>query len=319
MGTGNFKITDSYLTAFAQQKLANFVEDLQSDPMNKLAEFAAGSKSSSGAAGTGGDPSGGYSALLPGASGVLPSADRVLSDFGTLTSTLNTHIQTLLTATQTMAQDLLQVDKVLSDGADKANLTATEMGADLQNVDISGGAGGTGGAGAGPLGPVSPSSLSPSPLPPTPGGSGGSTSGGSAPSKVFANVPTSSSPRVPLSQGVPSSSVPAGPVTADLPLDQPSSSPRVPLSQGVPSSSVPVGPVTADLPLDQGVLPPAGTVAVAPRSTEPAMPATLTPASSGSPLIPLGLADGQIAMSPALPFEPRGVPVIPRLADSQTT
>jgi hypothetical protein len=166
MGTGSLKITESYLAQFAQQKLAGFIQDMNSTPIRNLANFTAGSSGSSDAPAAA--PDGRYSAVLPGNPVVLGSAAKVRTDFANLTAALNGHVQTLATAAQTMSQDLLLVNQVLDNSEDKNNVTAAEMAADLQNVDVSGS---VSGSGAVPIGPVgsSPSGSSP----------GGTNSGGS--------------------------------------------------------------------------------------------------------------------------------------------
>jgi hypothetical protein len=142
------KISDKYLTDFAQHQLESFIEGMTTDPsVLELAEFAAG-PGANGA--SGGDPSGGYNALLTGnpKNSRLPSAAALQNQFMKLASTLNTQVTNLSTNARQMQMDLRQIDRVIGDGEDKANISASAMSTDLGNLNLSGG--GAGAAGAGP-------------------------------------------------------------------------------------------------------------------------------------------------------------------------
>lgn len=141
-GGGTTKVSDTYLTNFAQSKLDAFVEAMTNHPsVVKLLEFVNG-PANSGA--SGGDPSGGYNALLPGnaSSTALPSAAMLRSQFQKMTSTVNEQITNLSTNARSMQMDLLKVDSVLDDAANKNDITADAMSADLSNINLSGTTGG---------------------------------------------------------------------------------------------------------------------------------------------------------------------------------
>jgi hypothetical protein len=141
------KISEEFLTDFAKNKLPGLSSALTTDNyIQSLNEFA---NASLGQGVTGPDPSGGYSALLPGnpQSTRLPSAAQLQSQFQKLTSTLSEQVTSLSTNATTMAMDLAQVSQVMSDGEDKANISASTMSTDLGNLTISGSSSGGGTSG----------------------------------------------------------------------------------------------------------------------------------------------------------------------------
>jgi hypothetical protein len=148
MGTGNLKITDGYLTDFAQKKLNGLVTDMTTNTyVTQLAEFASGLPSG---ATPGGDMTVGYNQVLPGsADSTVGNAATLQANFTKYASALAGQIQSLATNARTMSYDLLQVDSVLADSDDHANITADEMNADLQNLNFGGsGTPGTGNPGS---------------------------------------------------------------------------------------------------------------------------------------------------------------------------
>lgn len=145
---GTLKITDTYLKDFATQKLQPFLEDLKSDPHRTELD----SYTQSGALGH--DVGWNYNQLLTGNSkGNFAAAARLQSDFKTFATALSQRFTDIETAAQTLIEDLKMVDVVLTKGEDAADITASEMNADLTNVSFS--SGGPSGPGPGPTGPGS--------------------------------------------------------------------------------------------------------------------------------------------------------------------
>jgi hypothetical protein len=171
-GTGKLVISDTYLKDFAQQKLQGFIDSMTNDEaIKKLSNFASGPASNSS---SGPDPSGTYHQLYPGNSkSGLNSAAQMQSGFKSTTGTLYGQIRdNLVTQGHQFQTDLINVDDVLNNSDDKANITAAEMKADLQNLNFGGSSsGGSGGGSGGSSGGGSGGSSG--------GGSGGSSGGGS--------------------------------------------------------------------------------------------------------------------------------------------
>ncbi|SDP39615.1 hypothetical protein [Actinacidiphila guanduensis] len=128
------KITDTYLKDFAANKLDPFVRDVQHNRfVAELAAYLSGSPQ------LGHDENWNYNQLLLGNpnSKQAPIA-TFQKDFATFTGALSEKIQGLLSGGQILSQDCKYVDNTLDKGEDSANITASEMNADLANFSLDG-------------------------------------------------------------------------------------------------------------------------------------------------------------------------------------
>ncbi len=131
---GTLKITDTYLKDFATQKLQPFIDDLRTDPHRVELDGYAGTST------LGNDANWNYTQLLPGnAKGNLQSIGQLQASFKTFAAALSQKFGDISTAARTLQYDLKAVDLVITKDADKANITAAEMSADLAAVTFGGG------------------------------------------------------------------------------------------------------------------------------------------------------------------------------------
>ncbi|MFD8723541.1 hypothetical protein ACFV2H_37645 [Streptomyces sp. NPDC059629] len=145
MSDSTLKITDSYLQSFVAENLQPFLDALASNPARMhVAAFATGST-----LGPTGD--GTYNQLLTGNSkGNFAAGVLLQQNYKKFATAADQFFTTIDTQTRTLIEDLKMVDSVLTDGEDSANITASEMGADLSNISFSGIGGGNGnGSGSG--------------------------------------------------------------------------------------------------------------------------------------------------------------------------
>jgi hypothetical protein len=131
--TGNYTITDTYLKDFAQHQIQSFLDDVITNPaLLALFGFANGT---AGGAGT-------YGSILPGnvkVTNVSPSAQSLQENFKNFAGGLHSQITNLQDIMKKFQGDLVQVDSVLNNGEDSANITAAEMMQDLNDILAGGG------------------------------------------------------------------------------------------------------------------------------------------------------------------------------------
>lgn len=127
MGTGTYKITDTYLKDFANQKIQAFLDEATKNPaLLSLIEFGNGS---------GGNPSAGnYDKILDGNGNALPSGATLQNAFKAFAASLEKQIQGLTDTMGKTQRDLLLVDYVLGNGDHNAELTAAQMGQTLKDI-----------------------------------------------------------------------------------------------------------------------------------------------------------------------------------------
>jgi hypothetical protein len=122
----DFVVSDTYLKDFANNKIAAFLADYGANPdIRSLGEFAAATG--------GGYLPGEYSSLL-GGTGQLTIAAELQTRFKDFCSSLLQQLQSLQSTMHKTSGDLLAVDSILAKAADAANLTASEMNQDLQDI-----------------------------------------------------------------------------------------------------------------------------------------------------------------------------------------
>lgn len=122
-GTGKLKVTEEYLENFARKTINEFIKSLQdNDDYRNLAAFAEGSPGP-----------GGYGALQAGGDG-LPSATVLQQRYKRFCTDLKQQLDTFTKTMGNLSNDLLTINQVLDKGEQDAELTATEMMQDLQDI-----------------------------------------------------------------------------------------------------------------------------------------------------------------------------------------
>lgn len=133
-GTGNFKVTDTYLKDFANHQIQSFLDDAANNPaMTALMQYGTGIGGQM-APGPGAVAAGDFNKILDGNRAALPSAGGLQDGFKNTAASMRSQVQALTNTMGKTQRDLLMVGSYLKNAEDAAAITAEEMGQALGDV-----------------------------------------------------------------------------------------------------------------------------------------------------------------------------------------